>query len=239
MQEALIQPATGTCTKPLTASKSGEMPCEYLLRIKVSPRESDSFSLRLLDEFTDQMKVLFPNLSILDRETFSIPHLSNTELAAGRVDISKHTPEQQEAFKLADELTTELINAQAIIIATPMYNWGPPSSLKAWIDRVINIRTFYGKKPLAGLPVTFIISSGGIYTTGPAASMDSLRPQLRTWFTAMGSHAAELQFIDCEGTGAIDSGRIDISDESSGYTKALLKINQSAKLIKTSRQESH
>lgn len=54
---------------------------------------------------------------------------------------AEHSAAEAEAWKLADELTTEICNASAIAIATPLFNWGPPSALKAYIDRIVNVRT--------------------------------------------------------------------------------------------------
>ncbi len=69
------------------------------------------------------------------------------------------------SFALANELTDELVNADAIIISTPMYNWSLPSALKAWVDRVINCRTFYQRTDtIAKIPVTFIVVSGTIFS---------------------------------------------------------------------------
>ncbi len=98
---------------------------------------------------------------MVTREVQSIPHLDFEALEAGRTDQKLHTPEQQRAFALANELTDELVNADAIIISTPMYNWSLPSALKAWVDRVVNCRTFYQRTDTtAKIPVTFIVVSG-------------------------------------------------------------------------------
>ena len=98
---------------------------------------------------------------MVTREVHSIPHIDFEALEAGRTAQALHTPEMKLSFALADELTTELVNADAIVIATPMYNWSLPSSLKAWIDRIVNCRTFYQRTDtVAKIPVTFIVTSG-------------------------------------------------------------------------------
>ena len=97
----------------------------------------------------------------MTREVQSIPHLDFEAIEAGRTDQKLHTPEQKRAFALANELTDELVNADAVIISTPMYNWSLPSALKAWVDRVVNCRTFYQRTDTtAKIPVTFIVVSG-------------------------------------------------------------------------------
>jgi hypothetical protein len=115
----------------------------------------------MLSKFSEAFLATHPSHRVVTREVQSIPHLDYDALDAGRTDQKLHTPEQQRAFALANELTDELVNADAIIISTPMYNWSLPSALKAWVDRVVNCRTFYQRTDtVAKIPVTFIVISG-------------------------------------------------------------------------------
>lgn len=201
-----------------------------LLRIPVSRRGSDSYSLELLNSFTESFCRQHPGVSVIDRDPFLIPHLDLFELQAGRTSPEDFTPELAEAFELADELTDELLKASAVVIATPMFNWGPPSALKAWIDRIINKRTFYRDTPaLAGLPVTAIIASGGTYTSEAMKQHDNLRPLLRECFSRIGTD--DLIFVDCELTGAIDRGAVERHDPASGLSLALGEIDAAAARI--------
>ena len=198
-----------------------------LLRIPVSRRGEDSHSLELLERFTESFQRQHSETVVVDRDPFLIPHLDTLELKAGRTNLADLTPELREAFALASEVTDELLNASAVVIATPMFNWGPPSALKAWFDRVINKRTFYRETPaLAGLPVTAIIASGGAYTKPDMRQHDSLRPLLRECFSRMGTD--DLTFIDCEPTGPIDRGIVDRDHPESGFTTASAAIDEAA-----------
>jgi FMN-dependent NADH-azoreductase len=124
-------------------------------------RGPKSWTRLLLSKFTQAFLASHPSHRVVTREVQSIPHLDFEALEAGRTDQKLHTPEQQRAFALANELTDELVNADAIIISTPMYNWSLPSALKAWVDRVVNCRTFYQRTDTtAKIPVTFIVVSG-------------------------------------------------------------------------------
>ena len=199
--------------------------CSGLLRIMVSTRAETSFSLRVLDKFTEQWKEKYPNLPVVDRHTFDIPHISYEEQEAGRVSVTSHNESQKIAFSLANTLTDELLSCKHLVIATPMFNWGPPSSLKAWIDRVINCRTYYGHpNHLHGLPITCIIASGGAYTMEPLLKHDHLRPMLKEWFEQMGAKTEDIQFINAEPTGPIDYGKVQIDDPNSGYSRAISMI---------------
>ena len=86
----------------------------------------------------------------------------------------------------------ELRKAEMLLIATPIYNYGMPASLKAWIDQVIRVdETFTfdlsrGDWPLEpvlnGKTLVLLTSSGefGFAPGGPRAHMDHLTPHVQT-----------------------------------------------------------
>ena len=135
-------------------------------------RGDKSWSRLLLSKFTQAFLACHPSHRVVTREVHSIPHIDFEALDAGRTAQALHTPEMKRSFALADELTTELVNADAIVIATPMYNWSLPSSLKAWVDRIVNCRTFYQRTDtVAKIPVTFIVTSGQTRSRGFGAAL--------------------------------------------------------------------
>jgi FMN-dependent NADH-azoreductase len=195
----------------------------HLLSINSSTRGESSWSSKLLIEFESQFTSLHSGVEIRRRFTGDIPHLDFAAQSAGRTPVEKHTTTDSTAFNLANELTDELLNATALVVATPMYNWGPPSSLKAWIDRIINVRTFYQQSgALSDLPVTFIIASGGLYSEGENAKHDFLRPLLIECFTRIG--VADIAFVNCDPAGQLDRGIISPDAPESAYSKALSQI---------------
>lgn len=195
----------------------------YLLSVENSTRNENSWSGKLLSEFETDFLSKHPGAQVRRRFTGVIPHLDFAAQKAGRTPLENHTPEDAKAFELAEELTSELLGASALVVATPMYNWGTPSSLKAWIDRIINVRTFYQKSgALSDLPVTFIIASGGLYSEGENMKHDFLRPLLDECFTRIG--VQDMEFINCDPTGPIDRGIIAAGSPESAYSKARLKI---------------
>ncbi len=176
-----------------------------LLRVKVSPNKEDSASLAVLEEFTAAFLLKHPHAVILDRDLNDpqIPHLTKDEAAAGRTLVPNQTPEQKLHFALANELTDELVGAQHIVIATPLHNWGPPSSLKAWIDRIVNCRTFYTTtEHITTTPISIIVSSGGPYSIiDKLKPFDHLRPWISYVFQQIGSKEENIVFVNCDPTG--------------------------------------
>ncbi|MEO0023691.1 MAG: hypothetical protein RL196_132 [Actinomycetota bacterium] len=199
----------------------------YLLSLHTSTRQEKSFSNLLLAEFENSFHSQHEGLETISRFTGDIAHLDFDAQEAGRIAVEKHDERLSQAFALANQLTDELVGASALVIATPMYNWGPPSSLKAWIDRIVNVRTFYQKTTdISDLPVSVIISSGGLYSEGENAKHDFLRPLLVEVFSRIGMN--DLQFINCDPAGPIEYGRIDRDSPESGFSKARAQIAAAA-----------
>jgi len=195
----------------------------YLLSVNSSTRAEESWSNKVLGEFEKQFSEANPNIGVKRRFTSDIPHLDFAAQSAGRIPLENHSPADSAAFALANELTDELLGASALVIATPMYNWGPPSSLKAWIDRIINVRTFYQQTgALSDLPVSIIVASGGMYSEGENMKHDFLRPLLDECFTRIG--VQDIAFINCDPAGPLDRGIISPDSSGSAYMKALGQV---------------
>jgi len=199
----------------------------YLLKVTNSTRDDQSWSNRVLASFLESFTAQHPGVEVRERTTLDIPHLDLPAQRAGRIPVDAMTPDQAEAFALAAELTAEVEQASAVVIATPMYNWGPPSSLKAWFDHIVNVQTFYQPSGLlAGLPVTCIVASGGLYSEGANVEHDHLRPLIREIFSRIG--ITDLVFVNCDPTGPLDRGLLSPSDPTSGYTRALAQVPAAA-----------
>jgi FMN-dependent NADH-azoreductase len=207
------------------------MVMSYLLSVNASTRGEDSWSNKVLAEFEREFVKNHGDVEIRRRFAGDIPHLDFAAQRAGRIPIDRQTPEDAEAFALAHELTEELIGASALAIATPMYNWGPPSSLKAWIDRIINVKTFYQQTgALADLPVTVIIASGGLYSEGENVKHDFLRPLLDEVFTRIG--VQDLMFVNCDPAGPLDRMPGALEAPGNAYAKALSQVPSAAARIR-------
>lgn len=85
----------------------------------------------------------------------------------------------------SDELVDELLAAQVIVIGAPMYNFGMPSPLKAWIDNIVRVgRTFGFDRDRAGEPYwpllagqnrrLVLLSSRGDYGYNPGERLAQL-----------------------------------------------------------------
>ncbi len=111
----------------------------------------------------------------------ALPHLDMATLGAMRSESA----EAQAGAVTGLKVLQELLDADTLVLAAPMYNFGIPSTLKAWLDHVIHPgKTFqYGANGpeglLKGKKAVLVLSTGGAYTEGPAKSMDFVEPYLR------------------------------------------------------------
>ena len=72
-----------------------------------------------------------------------LPYVSAERFAANLTPAADRTPEQADLAAIADTLIAELQGADTIVIATPVYNFGPPATLKAWADLVARAGTTF------------------------------------------------------------------------------------------------
>ncbi|MCL9981712.1 MAG: NAD(P)H-dependent oxidoreductase [Erythrobacter sp.] len=97
----------------------------------------------------------------------TLPFVSAERFGANLTAPADRTPEQAELAAIADALIAELQAADTIVIASPIYNFGPPASLKAWADLVARAGTTFRYTAtgpeglLTGKKAYLAIASGG------------------------------------------------------------------------------
>ena len=107
------------------------------------------------------------NVTIRDIAAEPLPFVSAERFAANLTPAAERTPEQAELAAIADTLIAELQAADTIVIASPVYNFGPPASLKAWADLVARSGTTFRYTAtgpeglLTGKKAYLAIASGG------------------------------------------------------------------------------
>ncbi|OPG01905.1 FMN-dependent NADH-azoreductase [Streptomyces sp. GKU 895] len=143
-----------------------------------------SASRSVTDAFRRTWEEQHPEGRVIYRDlaTDPVPHLTADAHLAGFSDPSTHTPEQAAAFAARVALIEELEGADAVLIGAPMYNYGIPSTLKAWLDNVIlGGRTFMTEdSKIKGTPVTVVASRGGSYAPGtPREDYEYVQTYLR------------------------------------------------------------
>ncbi|MFV8052369.1 FMN-dependent NADH-azoreductase [Mycobacterium sp. 48b] len=182
-----------------------------LLHIDASAR-SRSVSRQIGAEFARSWRAACPSGRYLYRDVAADPvpfigegwtELCDAVLAAGGTDLDRleglaRTPEQATAWAIVAPLLSELRAADVVLIATPMYNYSIPASLKAWLDQVT-----FPRMSLA--PRRFVVATarGGAYSPGsPKAAFDYQERFLRD-FVAGHYAVADTVFINAEMANAL------------------------------------
>jgi FMN-dependent NADH-azoreductase len=149
-----------------------------LFRLDASIRVEGSASREIADIVEREWLAAHPGDAVERRHIGSEPLPSDAWAAAvtaGWTPAEQRTDEQRAATALAAQLVDELLAADAVLLAVPLYNFGVSQHMKTWIDLVItDPRASDQDAPLlAGKPVVLATVRGGAYGPGtPRAGWD-------------------------------------------------------------------
>jgi FMN-dependent NADH-azoreductase len=170
----------------------------HLLHIDSSVRGDLSVSRRLTTRAADRWRAAHPDGTVTYRDlgTSPIPHLDAATGLARMVTAEQRTTAEDASFALSAELIDEIKQADTVLLGLPLYNFGPPSAVKAWVDHIIALGLSIDAEAHAGLLDTdFIVlaSRGGGYGPGtPREGWD----HAQTWLAhALSATGLQPQFI--------------------------------------------
>lgn len=178
-----------------------------VLRVEASARKSGSTSRSLGDKVVARLRVQHPDLTVVERDLADgIPFVTEDWIAANVTADEQRTTEQRETLAISDTLVAELQAADILVIGLPVYNFGPPAALKAWIDQVARARVTFRYTEngpvglLAGKKAYVVAASGG---TEVGSAVDFATPYLRHVLGFIGIKdvtliAADRQMVDAE-----------------------------------------
>ncbi len=159
-----------------------------LLRVDASMRVEGSATRALADAFLARFESgaaargLVASVTRRDLAAEPTPPIDAGWIEANFTPAEQRTPAQSARLALSDGLIAELRAADLLLLAAPIYNFGPPAALKAWIDQVARAReTFrYTEQGpvglLTGKRAVAFVASGGTEVDGP---IDFMTPYLR------------------------------------------------------------
>ena len=159
-------------------------------------------------------------ITVRDLATDAIPYFDATTAAALFTPAEARSESQREIVALSDELVSELFEADRIVFAVPVYNFGIPAQLKSYLDYVARAGITFrynadgtAQGLITGKQVVVIVSRGGKAFGTPA---DSITPYLQTMLGFLGMD--EVEFVAAEGVKmgegslnrALDQARSDL-----------------------------
>ena len=133
----------------------------------------------------------------LDNEMVFVSGLTESGMKIDKKDQTEH---HKKMFELSDTLVKELKESDIIIISAPIYNYGPPATLKAWSDLAARIGETFRFKPngrreglLKNKKAYLVITSGG---TKLNSEEDFLTPWLKFILNFFGIDQVEIISAD-------------------------------------------
>jgi FMN-dependent NADH-azoreductase len=156
-----------------------------LFRLDASIRVDGSASREIADIVEQEWLTAHPGDTVERRHIGVDPLPADAwalSVAASFTPPEARTPEQQAATQLAATLVDELLAADAILLAAPLYNFGVSQHIKTWIDLIITDPRAAAGGPLllAGKPVVLATVRGGAYGAGtPREGWDYSTPYLK------------------------------------------------------------
>lgn len=175
-----------------------------ILLVTTSPRGTESYSNQVAHALVAKLQARAPGTRLVTRDfaTAPLPHVGEDYVVGRMLPAEQRSPAQATSVALSDELIAELFASDTIVIASPMYNFGVPSTLKAWIDHLARAgETFSysaaGPEGLVkGKKVYLIQARGGVYSEGPMGAHNFHDPYLKTVLHFLGMTDVELIAIE-------------------------------------------
>lgn len=197
-----------------------------ILQINSSIFSAGGQSTGLADQFVARLQTQNPGarLTVRDLAADPVPHLDAARFGAFLAKPEDRTPAQQAVVAYSDALIDELKRADVVVLGLPLYNFGLPSTLKAYFDHVGRAgATFrYTEKGpvglLTGKKVYVFAARGGFYAGTPN---DSQTPYVRAFLSFLGMN--DIEFVFAEGLA------ISEASKQQGVAKARAETDRLAK----------
>ena len=197
-----------------------------LLQIRSSIYSDGGQSSRLADRFVAQWRKANPGGQVIVRDLARepVPHIDAARFGAFVAKPEQRTAEQLDVVAYSDALIEELERADVIVLAVPMYNFGIPSTLKAYFDHVARAGVTFkytDKGPvglLTGKKAYVFAARGGRYAGTP---LDSQTPYLRAFLGFVG--IADVEFVYAEGLAISEASRNKALDEAHAQIADLIE----------------
>jgi FMN-dependent NADH-azoreductase len=144
----------------------------HLLHIDSSFQGDRSVSRKLTARAAANWRAAHPGGTVIYRDLSAnpVPHFDSETGLARMVAPDQHTPAQAASYALSVELVEEVKQADVILLALPVYNFGAPSSVKAWVDHLVvpglSIDPETHEGLLGGRDLIVVAARGGGYAPG-------------------------------------------------------------------------
>jgi FMN-dependent NADH-azoreductase len=179
-----------------------EITMTTLLQINSILFSSGGHSSQLANDFVAAWRAINPDeqVKVRDLATDPLPHLDAQRVSAFFASPDAITPAQQILVNESNALINEIKASDLIVIGLPMYNFGIPSTLKAYFDQIARAGLTFrytenGPEGLLADKKAFIFATrGGMYV---GTALDSQTTYVRDFLNFLG--ITDVEFIYAEG----------------------------------------
>lgn len=173
-----------------------------ILQLNTSILSGDGQSSRMAAQFVAALRERNPEAQLVVRDLARdpVPHINAQRFGAFLSKPELRTEAQQSVVDYSDQLVGELKQADVIVLGLPMYNFGVPSTLKAYFDHIARAGVTFrytDKGPvglLTGKKAYVFAARGGIYA---GSALDTQTAYVRDFLAFLG--IAEVEFVYAEG----------------------------------------
>jgi FMN-dependent NADH-azoreductase len=164
-----------------------------LLVVNASGRVTRSITRHLTARFAAAWAAGRPGGAVVRRDVGlgPPPPVDEPWIAAAFADPPSHNGAAREALRSSEALIAELEAADAVVIGTPLYNFGMPAQLKAYFDQIVRVGRTFDFDPKAASPYRPLLRSkpvvvitaagdGALQPGGPLYRLNFLDPHLET-----------------------------------------------------------
>ena len=204
-----------------------------ILRIDASGRREGSVTRALTDDLLESLRLRYERIDVRSRDLATcIPHVDQDWIEANFTPAESRSGAQQATLGFSDELVAELRAGDVLVIGVPIYNFGVPAALKAWVDMVARARLTFRYTEngpvglLEGKKAFLVVASGGV---GVGSPMDFATPYMRRALNFIGIDDIEVVAADQQnqrGEQAMSEARARIADLV--YTGPAIRPSQAA-----------
>jgi FMN-dependent NADH-azoreductase len=165
------------------------------LHVEASPRGARSRSSRLAWAFLLKLADRRPGLEVTRWNLFedTLPPLDQHAIEARYAVLAGEAePETLAAWEAVRATHARVMAHDALIVSTPMWNWGVPYPLKHWIDLITHPGLAFRVGPdgavegMIGPRPTVVATASALAYDGPVAALDHQVAYLRDWLAFVG-----------------------------------------------------
>jgi FMN-dependent NADH-azoreductase len=193
---------THSINRLMVSGEKLEETMNTILHINTSLYSDEGQSSRLAARLVSDLLAQHPGAEVVERDLARdpVPHLDAGRFEAFTTVDAERTSTQRAVVHESDVLIDELRRADVLVLGLPMYNFGIPSTFKAWIDHVARagVTFSYAESGPVGLltgKTAYVVSArGGRYA---GTDLDTQTPYVRNVLAFIG--ITDLRFVYAEG----------------------------------------